>query len=56
MFMEVGAPQQRPHFHAVYEDGKAVFGLDPIVGGGQGRQTRHPDRLANLAMEPTARI
>ena len=30
MFMEVGAPHHRPHFHAVYQDAKAVFALDPI--------------------------
>jgi len=31
MFTGVEEPQQRPHFHAVFEDGKAVFGLDPIA-------------------------
>ena len=36
MFMEVGAPHHRPHFHAVYQEAKAVFALDPIecIGGG----------------------
>ena len=35
MFMEVGAPHHRPHFHAVYQDAKAVFALDPVerIGG-----------------------
>lgn len=30
MFMEVGAPHHRPHFHAAYQEDKAVFALDPI--------------------------
>ena len=36
MFMEEGAPHHRPHFHAVYQEAKAVFALDPIecIGGG----------------------
>ena len=36
MFMEVGAPHHRPHFHAVYQDAEAVFAVDPIecIGGG----------------------
>lgn len=36
MFMEVGAPHHRPHFHAVYQDAKAVFAIDPIecIAGG----------------------
>ena len=35
MFMEVGVPHHRPHFHAVYQDAKAVFALDPVecIGG-----------------------
>ena len=35
MFMEIGAPHHRPHFHAAYQDAKAVFALDPIecIGG-----------------------
>lgn len=35
MFSEVGAPRHRPHFHAVYQESKAVFALDPIecIGG-----------------------
>jgi hypothetical protein len=35
MFMEVGAPHYRPHFHAAYQDAKAVFALDPVecIGG-----------------------
>ncbi len=30
MFMEVGAPDHRPHFHAAYQDGVATFASDPI--------------------------
>jgi hypothetical protein len=36
MFAEVGAPHHRPHFHAAYQDFKAVFALDAVecIGGG----------------------
>lgn len=36
MFMEVGAPHHRPHFHAVYQDAAAVFAINPVecIGGG----------------------
>ena len=30
MFMEVGAPHHRPHFHAAYQGLTAVFALDVI--------------------------
>ena len=30
MFAEAGAPHQAPHLHAYYQDGVAVFGIDPI--------------------------
>src|SRR6266545_3265558 len=35
MFMEVGAPHHRPHFHAAYQNIIATFALDPIecIGG-----------------------
>lgn len=35
MFPELGTPHHRPHFHAVYQDLRAVFALDPIecIGG-----------------------
>ncbi len=35
MLMEVGAPHHRPHFHASYQNVRAVFALDPIelIGG-----------------------
>jgi Domain of unknown function (DUF4160) len=35
MFMEVGTPHHRPHFHAAYQNAKGVFTLDPVecIGG-----------------------
>jgi hypothetical protein len=35
MFVEVGAPHHRPHFHAYYQDSAAVFAIDPVefIGG-----------------------
>jgi len=30
MFVEVGTPHHRPHFHAYYQDAVGIFGLDPI--------------------------
>ena len=35
MFAELGAPHHRLHFHAVYQEHKAVFALDPVecIGG-----------------------
>jgi hypothetical protein len=35
MFFESGAPHQRPHFHAYYQDRVAVFAVDSIerIGG-----------------------
>jgi hypothetical protein len=35
MFSEIGVPHHRPHFHAVYQEFNAVFGLDPVecIGG-----------------------
>lgn len=27
MFMEIGAPHHRPHFHAAYQETKVVFAL-----------------------------
>jgi Domain of unknown function (DUF4160) len=42
MFMEVGAPHHRPHFHAVYQDSKAVFSIDRVecIGGNLPRTQR----------------
>jgi len=35
MFVEVGTPHHRPHFHAYYQNDVGVIGLDPIelIGG-----------------------
>jgi Domain of unknown function (DUF4160) len=35
MFMEVGTPRHRPHFHAAYQHATGVFALDPVecIGG-----------------------
>ena len=30
MFVEVGGPHHRPHFHAYYQDQVGIFGLEPI--------------------------
>lgn len=30
MFAEPGAPHQRPHFHASYQDAAAVFAIEPV--------------------------
>lgn len=36
MFVELGEPHHRPHFHAVYQDSSATDSLDPVecIGGG----------------------
>ena len=36
MFVEVGGPHHRPHFHAYYQDQAGVFALDTleVLGGG----------------------
>jgi hypothetical protein len=54
MFAEVGAPHHRPHFHAVYQDSKAIFALDPIecIGGGLPRtQQRLVEAWAEIHRE-----
>lgn len=35
MFVELGAPHHRPHFHAYYQEWAAVFAIDPVecIGG-----------------------
>jgi hypothetical protein len=35
MFVEAGAQHHRPHFHAYYQDGAAVFAIDTVecLGG-----------------------
>jgi hypothetical protein len=43
MYMEAGAPHQRPHFHAYYQDQSAIIGIDEvelIQGGLPLRQLR----------------
>ena len=30
MFAEPGAPHQRPHFHASYQNAAAVFAIEPV--------------------------
>ena len=31
MFVEIGGPHHRPHFHAYYQDEVAIFGIDPSI-------------------------
>jgi hypothetical protein len=50
MFMEVGAPQHRPHFHAAYQNAKGVFALDPVECIG-GDLPRTPQRLVEAWAE-----
>ena len=40
MFVEVGGPHHRPHFHAYYQEHVAIFGIDPVdlIAGGVGHQ------------------
>jgi hypothetical protein len=42
MYMEVGGPHHRPHFHAYYQDEVAVFSLEPIdlIAGALSRRQR----------------
>ena len=30
MFVEIGGPHHRPHFHAYYQDDVGIFAIDPI--------------------------
>jgi hypothetical protein len=51
MFVEVGSPHHRPHFHAFYQEHVAVFGVDPIdlmAGGVPRRQRRLVEAWAEL--------
>jgi hypothetical protein len=51
MYMEVGQPHNRPHFHAYYQDEVAVFSLDPIellAGSLPRRQRRLVEAWAEL--------
>jgi hypothetical protein len=58
MFMEVGAPHHRPHFHAAYQNAKGVFALDPIecIGGDLPRtQQRLVEAWAEIHLESSCR-
>ena len=51
MFVEVGGPHHRPHFHAYYQDGVAVFAVRPvelIAGELPTRQRRLVEAWAEL--------
>lgn len=54
MYMEVGGPRHLPHFHAYYQDGVAIVGLDPvelIAGDLPRRQRRLVGAWAELHQE-----
>jgi len=51
MFVEVGAPHHKPHFHAYYQDDVGIFGIDPveeIAGDLPRRQRRLVEAWAEL--------
>jgi hypothetical protein len=51
MFVEVGGPHHRPHFHAYYQEHVAIFGIDPvdlIAGAIPRRQRRLVEAWAEL--------
>jgi hypothetical protein len=51
MFTESGAPHQRPHFHAFYQEHAAAFAIDPpelIAGSLPRRQRRLVEAWAEL--------
>ena len=51
MYPEFGAPHHTPHFHAYYQDGAAVFSIDPIeliAGALPRRQRRFVEAWAEL--------
>jgi hypothetical protein len=51
MFVEVGAPHHRPHFHAYYQNDVGIFSLQPvelIAGGLPKRQRRLVEAWAEL--------
>jgi hypothetical protein len=54
MFVEVGGPHHRPHFHAYYQDEVAIFGIDPVdllAGKLPRRQWRLVEAWAELHQE-----
>lgn len=58
MFAEAGAPHQVPHFHAYFQDGVAVFGIDPIeviAGSLPQKQRRLVEAWAELHQEELRR-
>jgi hypothetical protein len=50
MYIEVGGPHQRPHFHAYCADATAVYAIDP-VGVLAGSLTRRAQRLVEAWAE-----
>ena len=51
MYWEANAPHHRPHFHAYYQDGVAIYGIDPvevIAGSLPRRQQRLVEAWAEL--------
>lgn len=51
MFVEVGTPHHRPHFHAYYQDDVGIFSLQPvelIAGELPKRQRRLVEAWAEL--------
>lgn len=51
MFVEVGTPHHRPHFHAYYQDEVGIFSLQPvelIAGELSQRQRRLVEAWAEL--------
>lgn len=51
MYVEAGIQHNFPHFHAYYQDGAAVFGIDPIeliAGSIPRRQQRLVEAWAEL--------
>lgn len=54
MFVEIGGPHHRPHFHAYYQDDVAIVGIDPIdliAGTLPRRQQRLVEAWAELHRE-----
>ena len=54
MYMEAGVQHKTPHFHAYYQDGVAVFSIDPIeyiAGSLPRRQERLVEAWAELHQE-----
>ena len=51
MYVELGAPHHRAHFHAYYRDATAIYGIDPIevlAGSLPRRQRRLVEAWAEL--------